>query len=135
MNKPILIIAVFTMIACAEKDTQEQNFEDFQTEYFHARQGEELDEACNSWYDDCVAAGYPEESCSARLEYCQDGDWGDEDREEREENEDREEREESASECQREARIAYEECINTGGSEEDCRNEYAQAYSDCEEEG
>ena len=127
--KPFLhVLTIFTMTACAEKETQEQSFEDFQTEYFNARQGEELDEACNSWYEDCVAAGYPEESCSVRLEYCQDGEWGDEDREDREDSED------ANSECQREARIAYEECINSGGTEEDCRDEYAQAYSDCEEE-
>lgn len=133
MNQSILALIMVTMTACTEKDAQNQSFEDFQTEYFNARQGEELDEACASWYDDCIAAGYPEESCNTRLEYCQDGEWGDEDREEREDNEEREDGE-GNSECQREARLAYEECINSGGSEEDCRNEYAQAYSDCEED-
>ena len=127
MKNFILFVVTITIAACSEKNTQEpnQSFEDFQTEYFNARQGDELDEACTSWYDDCVAAGYPEESCSTRLEYCQDEERSDEDRES-------DESDEGNSECQREARIAYQECIDAGSSEEDCRNEYAQAYNDCE---
>ena len=131
MNKIIFLLIASTIVACTEKETasQEQSFEEFKTEYFNARQGEELDEACGSWFDDCVAAGHSEEDCGTRLEYCENGEWGSND-----DREDDESEETEASECERQARRAYEECINTGASEEDCRSEYEQAYNDCEGE-
>jgi len=131
MKKIILILSTSTMLACTEKEAadQEQSFDDFKTEYFNARQGEDLDEACGSWFDDCVAAGHSEEDCGTRLAYCEDGEWGSND-----DREDEEAEETAASECEQEARRAFEECINTGASEEDCRSQYEQAYRDCEGE-
>ena len=126
MKRSIVLLTLSIGTSCADKQNQDvhpQSFEDFQSEYFNARQGDELDDACSSWYNDCVAAGYAEEDCSRRLEYCEDGEWGADDRED--DNE--------ASECEEVARTAYEECVESGVSAEDCRIRYEQAYNDCEE--
>ena len=122
------ILFASSFLACGEKETQ--SFEDFQADYFNARQGEELNDACSDWYEDCVAAGYDEEACGARLEYCEDGEWGgDDDRDEERE----EDAQEEGSPCDDVATRTYEECIANGGTEDDCRGEAAQAYEDCAE--
>ena len=48
-----------------------------------------------------------------------------------EEGEDRETSEIESNECAEVSRVAYEDCLNVGGSEEDCREEAAVAYEDC----
>lgn len=122
------VILTLTLLACGDKENQ--SFEDFQADYFHARQGDELTDACNAWYEDCVAAGYAEDDCGSRLEYCEDGEWNTgEDGGDREEEADREE-----SDCDARATRVYEECISAGGSEEECRERVAQFYEDCENE-
>ncbi|MEC7984778.1 MAG: hypothetical protein VX278_06425 [Myxococcota bacterium] len=120
-------ILTLTLLACGDKENQ--SFEDFQADYFHARQGEELSDACSSWYEDCVAAGYAEDDCGSRLEYCEDGEWTT-----GEDGEDREEGDREESDCDARAARAYEECISAGGSEEECRERVAQLYEDCENE-
>ena len=47
------------------------------------------------------------------------------------EREDREISEIESNECAEVSRVAYEDCLNVGGSEEDCREEAAVAYEDC----
>ena len=47
------------------------------------------------------------------------------------EREEREEHEIESSECAEESRVAYEDCLNDGGSEEDCREIAAVVYEDC----
>ena len=118
-------LLALSFLGCGEKETQ--SFEDFQADYFNARQGDELANACSTWYDDCVTAGYSEEDCGVRLEYCENGEWNTE--EDREESD--EEREEI--ECDDVATRVYEACLSEGGTEEDCRERAAQAYEDCDE--
>ena len=48
-----------------------------------------------------------------------------------EEREEREENEIESNECAEESRVAYEDCLNDGGSEEDCREIAAVVYEDC----
>jgi hypothetical protein len=123
MNKTTVLIAMCTLFACTEKEAEEtQTFEDFQSEYFTARQGEEIEGACASWYEDCVAAGYDEEACGVRLEQCEHMDS-----EEREESDEDSER----SDCDEAASAAYEDCIDQGISEEACRERASSAYDEC----
>ena len=133
MMRFLTFISPSIFLACGGKDTQ--SFTEFQSDYFGARQGEELEDACGAWYEDCVAAGYSEEDCGTRLEYCDDGEWVSGNREDdtttREEREDREEREEA--DCEDVATRAYEDCVDAGYSEEDCRERAAQAQENCEE--
>lgn len=56
--------------------------------------------------------------------------YREDERDEREEDE-REEDEIESDECAEASRVAYEDCLNVGGSEEDCREEAAVAYEDC----
>ena len=120
-------LLILNLSACGEK--QSQSFEEFQDDYFLARQGDELVDACSAWYEDCVAAGYSEEDCGSRLEYCDDGEWTT-----GEDGEDREEGDREESDCDDRATRVYEECIAAGGSEEECRERVAQFYEDCENE-
>ena len=114
----ILLLSQF-FLACTQKETP--NFEDFQAEYFNARQ-DDLADACSSWYEDCIAEGYPEDACSTRLEECSN----DENREE-----DPQGSEGGSSECDEATRTAYAECLEDGGTEEECREAAAQAYEEC----
>ncbi len=119
--KKISLALLVVLSACSEKT--ETSFEDFEASYFSGLQVDERTEACSQWYEDCVAAGYSEEACSTRVEYCEE-DWvSDEDREE--------EREESSSDCDDISTRAYEECLQAGASEEDCRERAARAYEEC----
>ena len=120
MKKGLLAtLFTFSFFACGEKETQ--SFDEFQADYFNARQGDELADACSTWYDDCVAAGYAEEDCGVRLEYCENGEWNTE--EEREESdEDREE-----IECDDVATRVYEACLSEGGTEE-VQQHHVQAH-------
>lgn len=111
-----------TLCACEAKEAQ--SFEEFQSDYFNARQDEEREDACTDWYDDCVAQGYSVEDCGARLEYCEDGEWNTGDN--REEDGAQEE-----SECDGVSTQVYEECLEAGGTQENCRGQAAQAYEDC----
>ena len=47
------------------------------------------------------------------------------------ERDEREDDEIESDECAEASRVAYEDCLNVGGSEEDCREEAAVAYEDC----
>ena len=59
--------------------------------------------------------------------YREDDDSEDDERE----DDDSEDDERESNECAEVSRVAYEDCLNDGGTEEDCREEAAVAYEDC----
>ena len=122
--KTLSIALVFSLIAC---ETKEESYEEWHDDYMNARQNDSTEDLCSEYYQDCVEAGYDEEACSIRLEECDqwvDREPSDEDREDREETD-------TNSECDDAARAAYEECLNDGGSDVECREVYGQTYDDC----
>ena len=51
-----------------------------------------------------------------------------------EREDEREENERISDECVEESRVAYEDCLHAGGSEEDCRENAAVVYEECAEQ-
>jgi uncharacterized protein YceK len=93
------------------------SIEDARTAYFATVDGS--DEDCHDWLEWCVDEGYPQADCEQRSEYCVDGEWvrGDD--------------EGSDDPCAPVADAAYNDCIESGGTAEDCREAAAVAHEDC----
>jgi hypothetical protein len=129
MCKISSLIFVGLMIGCENIDqkdnVQAQNYDEWHSDYINARQSDDISDLCSEYFQDCIDAGYPEESCSIRLEECEDYN----------ENADREDEDEETSEdnsvCEEEAQVAFDDCVEEGGSSEDCRLVYAETYDEC----
>ena len=122
-----LALLLTGLLACEETEkesTETQTFQEWSDSYMNSRQNDSTDDVCSEFYQDCIDAGYSEEACATRTEEC--AQWGGEEREDEESSSTDEE-----SECEREAREAYEDCVNSGSSQADCRSVYAEAYDDC----
>ena len=103
------------LAACAPTTT----IDDARMAYFATVDGNDAD--CAGWLEWCVDEGYPQEDCEERNEYCVDGAWVGRD-------------DDSSDPCGPVADAAYNDCIDAGGTPEDCRDAAAAAYEDCEEE-
>ena len=126
MSTLSLILVTALLVACEDKEveTEVQSFEEWKADYMNARQSDSTEDVCAEFYQDCVDAGHAEEDCAIRSEECTEFS-------EREDTEEREPEESESSECDELARLAYEECIEEGGSNEDCRVVYGEVYDDC----
>ena len=132
MRAIIFLMIGYTSIACENQEVDqknsEQSYQQWHTYYMNSRQNDDVSELCDEYYQDCINAGYPEESCNTRLEECEEYDEQSGDRED-----DTEGNNEETSACEEEAQEALEECVEEGGSSEDCRMVYAETYDDCVE--
>ena len=127
MLKPLTALLLTSLTACEEStpETKTHTYEEWHSDYMNSRQNDSEDDMCSEYYQDCVDAGYPEESCSIRLEECEE--YYEREESEREDDDDNEE----DSECEEAGEAAMEECQNNGGTNEECRRAYADAYDDC----
>ena len=111
-----LAAAMVALAGCAPTTP----IEDARTSYFATVDGR--DDDCEGWLEWCIGEGYPQADCEERNEYCVDGEWvgGD--------------GEDSDDPCGPVADAAYNDCIDAGGTAEECREAAAVAYVDCEGE-
>ena len=109
----VLAAALTPLAGCAPT----ASIEDARTAYFATVDGS--DEDCEGWLDWCIDEGYPQAACEERNEYCVDGEWV------------RGDREDSDDPCAPVAEAAYNDCLEAGGTEEDCRETAGEAYEDC----
>ena len=112
----LLLAGLLAFAGC----TAAVSIDEARTAYFAAVDGTDSD--CEGWLDWCLAEGYPEAACEQRNEYCVNGEWVGEDR-----NDDDDE----ADPCDEEARRVQRQCIEDGGSKEECREAAALAYEEC----
>ena len=108
------LAALLVALASCEPATP---IEEARSEYFASVEGRDTD--CTGWLDWCIDEGYPQAACEERNEYCVDGEWV------------RGDREDSDDPCAPVAEAAYNDCLEAGGTEEDCRETAGEAYEDC----
>ena len=122
----VFAAALLAVAACASPEPDSTpSIADARAGWFAAAEG--TDEDCADWLQWCIDEGYPQEACEERNEYCVDGEWvgGDGDDDDRPDDDD------TVDPCDEVATLAYEECIDAGGTAEDCREAAGQAYDDC----
>jgi hypothetical protein len=114
-----LLLASMCSVALIAGCSSTESIEDARATFFSSVDGSDRD--CSSWLQWCIDAGYPQQACEERNEYCVDGVWvgGDDD--------------DSSDPCDAAARDAYDDCLDGGGNEEACREVAAEAYDDCRE--
>ena len=128
MTRLLLLAFVATLTALAGCTAEQTPIEDARSAYFANLDGN--DEDCADWLQWCLDAGYPEEGCEERNEYCVDGEWvgGDGDDDDRPDDDD------ELSACEEQAYASERACLEDGGTEEECREALAEALADCEDE-
>ena len=128
MTRLMLLAFVATLTALAGCTVEQTPIEDARSAYFATADG--TDEDCADWLQWCLDAGYPEEGCEERNEYCVDGEWvgGDGDDDDRPDDDD------ELSACEEQAYASERACLEDGGTEEECGEELAEALADCEDE-
>ena len=128
MTRLLLLAFVATLTALAGCTAEQTPIEDARSAYFATVDGN--DEDCADWLQWCLDAGYPEEGCEERNEYCVDGEWvgGDGDDDDRPDDDD------ELSACEEQAYASERACLEDGGTEEECGEELAEALADCEDE-
>ena len=128
MTRLLLLAFVATLTALAGCTVEQTPIEDARSAYFATADG--TDEDCADWLQWCLDAGYPEEGCEERNEYCVDGEWvgGDGDDDDRPDDDD------ELSACEEQAYASERACLEDGGTEEECGEELAEALADCEDE-
>ena len=128
MRNILILSAGAIILACEspEQKNTEQSYQQWHSDYMNARQSDDISDLCDEYFQDCVDAGYPEDACGIRLEECEEYYENGGDREEVSEDE-----REDNSACEEEAQEAFDDCVEEGGSSEDCRLVYAQTYDEC----
>ena len=120
MKPHLMFLVLATTLSALAGCASTTSIEDERTAYFATVDGN--DEDCAGWLEWCIEAGYPQADCEERNEYCVDGEWV---------GGDREDDEDTADPCAPFAETAYNDCIDAGGTEEECREAAAAAYEDC----
>ena len=122
----IALAAIFT-VALGGCDSELAPIDEARAAYFEAVDG--TDEDCEGWLDWCINQGYAQWACEERHEYCVDGEWVGDDAGDG----DRPGDDDDATEdpCDEVAAQAERDCLEAGGTAEECREAYADAYDDC----
>ncbi len=117
MKTHLVFLALASMLIALASCAPTMSIDDARTAYFATVDGS--DDDCEGWLEWCIDEGYPQADCEERNEYCVDGEWvrgGDED---------------DDDPCTPAADAAYADCIEAGGTQEDCREAAAAAYEEC----
>ena len=117
LSRCLIFFALVGTLVLQVGCTSRTSFEDARTAYFATVDGS--DDDCRGWLEWCVEEGYPRSDCEERNEYCVDGEWlgGDDD--------------DSSDPCAPAMDEAYRECVDAGGTDEECREAAEAAYADC----
>ena len=100
------------------------------------------DEYVDMIYEECLENGGSEEDCRARAarayEECDDWNEDEDEREDEREDEEQDEQQEDdwdedtwSNRCDEYTTLIYEECLDDGGSEEECGGIAEEAYEEC----
>ena len=144
MNSILYSLIALPFFACNEKShteetSQEISISDIEIqELINATEMPEderssLEEHMTNLREDC--ANGDDDACEElrslieELEAYREDEGGESERED-----EREENERISDECVEESRVAYEDCLHAGGSEEDCRENAAVVYEECAEQ-
>ena len=129
MMKRLLTLALATTFAAALGgcDSELAPIDEARAAYFATVDG--TDEDCEGWLDWCIEQGYEQWACEERHEYCVEGEWVGGDGE----DVDRPDDDDDATDdpCVEVAGQAESDCLEAGGTTEECREVYADAYDDC----
>ena len=134
MTRLLLLAFVATLTALAGCTAEQTPIEDARSAYFATADG--TDEDCADWLQWCLDAGYPEEGCEERNEYCVDGEWvgGDGDDDRPDDDDDRGDDDDALTPCEEEAYASERACLEDGGTDEERAEALAEALADCEDE-